>query len=296
MLRNLYNASIILLILVISSTASAQIWGGNGGADDSADSEASSRARRGPQWVSGDGYSRAKVAGRSHINTYEMTQDVVHAYAPLRAEAWQVVELDSDVWGSELTSVSVEYSPEAAGTEVMVTVFYSVPEVWHPGPLPITDLEYDIAASVVGTDGIVTIDIPAGREVAANASLGIEVRVLEFATGTTQGVAYVVGDVFGNGFAQIDDLRSEYLELDLAFSLTFQEEILHPVVITDQGQVGIGTTQPPATLDVQGESIRIAKSFTPIGNAECAIGEIAWDEDHIWVCVRADEWRSAVLE
>ncbi len=64
----------------------------------------------------------------------------------------------------------------------------------------------------------------------------------------------------------------------------------------DDGQVGIGTEDPQSTLDINGDGIRIRESRTPASSkAPGNPGDIAWDENYIYVCVAKDTWKRTEL-
>lgn len=64
----------------------------------------------------------------------------------------------------------------------------------------------------------------------------------------------------------------------------------------DDAHVGIGTNDPQAALDVNGDSIRVQQSRTPASaNAPGNPGEIAWDENYVYVCVAKDTWKRSAL-
>jgi len=63
---------------------------------------------------------------------------------------------------------------------------------------------------------------------------------------------------------------------------------------------GIGTTEPTATLDVDGSNsyyqLRLRASYTPTGSSDADrnVGDISWDDDYIYVKTTAG-WRRAAL-
>jgi hypothetical protein len=75
------------------------------------------------------------------------------------------------------------------------------------------------------------------------------------------------------------------------------------LIVDASGNVGIGTTIPTGTLDVNSNNIRIRTSQTPASSsADGYTGEIAWDADYIYICVSGDgpgggtdSWKRAAL-
>ncbi len=62
------------------------------------------------------------------------------------------------------------------------------------------------------------------------------------------------------------------------------------------GKVGIGTNDPEAKLDVNGDSARIRTSSTPASaGALGAAGEIRWDANYIYICVATDTWKRVAI-
>ncbi|MNJ38009.1 hypothetical protein [Paenibacillus bouchesdurhonensis] len=62
------------------------------------------------------------------------------------------------------------------------------------------------------------------------------------------------------------------------------------------GKVGIGTNEPQSQLDVNGDSLAIRESKTPASSkAPGNKGDIAWDENYIYVCVAKDTWKRTEL-
>lgn len=65
----------------------------------------------------------------------------------------------------------------------------------------------------------------------------------------------------------------------------------------DSGFVGFGNTDPASPLDVDGDRIRIRRSKTPASStAEGRAGEIAWDNEYIYICVAQNRWKRTALE
>lgn len=62
------------------------------------------------------------------------------------------------------------------------------------------------------------------------------------------------------------------------------------------GNIGIGTTNPNAKLDIVSQSIIIEQSFTPLSSSSGGFtGQIAWDSNFIYVCVANNTWKRATL-
>ena len=73
--------------------------------------------------------------------------------------------------------------------------------------------------------------------------------------------------------------------------LLFRSNGANNMVLDSSGNVGIGTTSPTGTLDVNGDDIRIRTSQTPSTSTSSGYpGEIAWDSDFIYVCTATDYW------
>ncbi|MCK4796772.1 MAG: hypothetical protein KAT05_05280, partial [Spirochaetes bacterium] len=73
------------------------------------------------------------------------------------------------------------------------------------------------------------------------------------------------------------------------------------MVITTNGDVGIGTPSPSAILDVNGatgyDQLRLRTAYTPTGSADANgnIGDIAWDDGFIYVKTSAGWKRSSLV-
>ncbi|MOA52681.1 hypothetical protein D3C78_1760180 [compost metagenome] len=62
------------------------------------------------------------------------------------------------------------------------------------------------------------------------------------------------------------------------------------------GKIGVGTSEPQSKLDVNGDGISIREAKTPASSsAPGNKGDIAWDENYIYVCVAKDTWKRTVL-
>lgn len=62
------------------------------------------------------------------------------------------------------------------------------------------------------------------------------------------------------------------------------------------GNVGIGTTDPDTKLDVNGDKLRIREKHTPASSKEpCSQGQMAWDDQYVYVCVAQNSWKRTEL-
>lgn len=62
------------------------------------------------------------------------------------------------------------------------------------------------------------------------------------------------------------------------------------------GHVGIGNADAETMLDISDDSLRIRESMTPVSSsAPGQVGEIAWDDGYVYVCVAPDTWKRAEL-
>ncbi|GAA3411387.1 hypothetical protein ACFFNY_19940 [Paenibacillus hodogayensis] len=62
------------------------------------------------------------------------------------------------------------------------------------------------------------------------------------------------------------------------------------------GNVGIGTNDPDSKLDVNGDKIRIRNKYTPESSkAACSQGQMAWDDNYVYVCVSQNSWKRTAL-
>lgn len=69
-----------------------------------------------------------------------------------------------------------------------------------------------------------------------------------------------------------------------------------PFVVSALGSVGIGTASPTHALDINGDTLRIRTSKTPASaNASGTQGQIAWDDDYIYVCIDTNTWKRSAL-
>ncbi|MBL7700665.1 MAG: hypothetical protein JNM14_00325 [Ferruginibacter sp.] len=62
------------------------------------------------------------------------------------------------------------------------------------------------------------------------------------------------------------------------------------------GNVGIGTANPTALLDINGNTIRVRTAKTPASSADAGnTGDIAWDNDYIYICVATNTWKRVAI-
>lgn len=67
-------------------------------------------------------------------------------------------------------------------------------------------------------------------------------------------------------------------------------------IMRGNGNIGIGTSNPQAKLDISGDSIRIRESMTPASSSSPGeVGEMAWDNGYMYVCVAPNTWKRAAL-
>lgn len=62
------------------------------------------------------------------------------------------------------------------------------------------------------------------------------------------------------------------------------------------GNVGIGTNDPDTKLDVNGDKLRIREKYTPATSTDaCSQGQMAWDDEYVYVCVTENKWKRTEL-
>ncbi|MCJ8012222.1 hypothetical protein MUG84_10805 [Paenibacillus sp. KQZ6P-2] len=63
-----------------------------------------------------------------------------------------------------------------------------------------------------------------------------------------------------------------------------------------EGNVGIGVNDPDTKLDVNGDMLRIREKHTPDSSSEpCSQGQMAWDDQYVYVCVAQNSWKRTAL-
>lgn len=64
----------------------------------------------------------------------------------------------------------------------------------------------------------------------------------------------------------------------------------------NDGNIGVGTNDPDTKLDVNGDKLRIREKYTPASSsAPCSQGQMAWDDQHVYVCVAQNSWKRTEL-
>lgn len=92
------------------------------------------------------------------------------------------------------------------------------------------------------------------------------------------------------------DGTSDDTKGDLIFSTHDGSSLNEAMRIESSGQVGIGTTSPTDSLDIDSDSIRLRQSKTPSSSSDTGkTGQIAWDSDYIYVCVATNTWKRVAL-
>ncbi|WP_454191096.1 hypothetical protein [Paenibacillus sp. Marseille-Q7038] len=62
------------------------------------------------------------------------------------------------------------------------------------------------------------------------------------------------------------------------------------------GNIGIGTNDPDTKLDINGDKLRIRNKYTPASSSSaCSQGQMAWDDNHVYVCVAENNWKRTEL-
>lgn len=64
----------------------------------------------------------------------------------------------------------------------------------------------------------------------------------------------------------------------------------------NSGNVGLGTNDPDTKLDVNGDKLRIRDKYTPASSTDaCSQGQMAWDDQYVYVCVAENKWKRTEL-
>jgi hypothetical protein len=80
----------------------------------------------------------------------------------------------------------------------------------------------------------------------------------------------------------------------LTFSTTADgsDAVTERLRVTSAGLVGIATTAPTATLDVNANTLRLRTARTPASaSATGNAGDICWDSSYLYVCTATNTWR-----
>jgi len=80
----------------------------------------------------------------------------------------------------------------------------------------------------------------------------------------------------------------------LTFSTTADgsDAVTERLRVTSAGLVGIATTAPTATLDVNADTMRLRTARTPASaSATGNAGDICWDSSYLYVCTATNTWR-----
>jgi len=87
-----------------------------------------------------------------------------------------------------------------------------------------------------------------------------------------------------------------YIGTDSAHNLAIATGNVERIRVDTSGNVGIGTTSPTSTLDINSDRIRVRSTFTPTGTADTAgnVGDIAWDDNYVYVKTSVG-WKRAAL-
>ena len=73
-------------------------------------------------------------------------------------------------------------------------------------------------------------------------------------------------------------------------------QLVNGTNLTVDGSVGIGTTSPTESLDIDSDSIRLRQSKTPSSASDTGkAGQIAWDADYVYICVATNTWKRAAI-
>jgi hypothetical protein len=75
------------------------------------------------------------------------------------------------------------------------------------------------------------------------------------------------------------------------------EALDNPLTISrSSGNIGVGNSDAQTRLDISDDSIRVREPMTPASSsAPGQVGEIAWDNGYVYVCVAPNTWKRAAL-
>jgi hypothetical protein len=97
----------------------------------------------------------------------------------------------------------------------------------------------------------------------------------------------------GGGYADVAEF--DYDATNSPNPLTLSLKHSRPFVISG-GSLGIACTDPQVKLDVNDNSIRIRTAKTPTtSSAPGTQGQIAWDNNYLYVCVTTNGWKRIAL-
>lgn len=64
----------------------------------------------------------------------------------------------------------------------------------------------------------------------------------------------------------------------------------------NNGNIGVGTSDPDTKLDINGDKLRIRNKYTPASSSSaCSQGQMAWDDEYVYVCVSQNNWKRTEL-
>lgn len=103
--------------------------------------------------------------------------------------------------------------------------------------------------------------------------------------------------MFGTGYTPVS--TSVYDPADRIFNVgngTSSAARADAFTILKGGNVGIGTANPTALLDINGNTLRLRTAKTPATSSDPGnTGDIAWDNDYIYVCVATNTWKRVFI-
>jgi len=108
------------------------------------------------------------------------------------------------------------------------------------------------------------------------------------------GNLYIAGAI---KFGKDSDFRTD-IKRDghLSFSIRLNDVLEEKMRISSGGNVGIGTTNPSAKLDINSDVIRLRTSKTPASAGDSGnTGDIAWDSSYLYIAVGTNTWKRVAL-